>query len=107
APAGVTPSVPRAAGSTQRAGATASGTGRACETMNARLDATARQVVRRDIPKVERPSIPMPHPAHRLEVAVEDLAAPSHTQGGAAHETVDGRGIEASDKEFEIGIPLP
>ncbi len=51
---------------------------------------------RRDIPEVEFFIVSaLLHLEHLIKIAVEDLAFVTDVDGAAAHQTFDGRGIEA------------
>src|SRR5204863_4977550 len=58
------------------------------------------------IPEKKCPPI---HPLHvelLIKIAVVNLPTPSHTQGVAAHEAVNGRGVKRADQQFHIFLEL-
>jgi len=87
-------------------GATAAATGRAGKAMNAGLNRALVQIIRCDVPQVKRFAVGHLHIEHLIEVAIVKLAAIADAQGGAAHEAVHRRRIEAVGEQFQILIPF-
>lgn len=90
----------------QGAGATAARAGGAGEAMRAGLDGGAFQFFGREVPEERGLAVAHLHPEHLVEIAVVELTHPADAEGGAAHEVLDGSGIEAVGEEFEVRIPL-
>src|SRR5712671_2888992 len=69
----------------QRSGATAAAAGGAGETMNASLNRTVLQGLRRDVPKIQLLAVLQLQLQHLIEIAIIKLAAVADAQRGAAH----------------------
>ncbi len=74
--------------------------------MRAGLDGGAFEIGGSDVPEEQGFAVAQLHPEHLVEVAVVDLTHPADAQSGAAHEVLNGGGVEAVGQEFEVGIPL-
>src|SRR5688572_26847629 len=70
--------------------------------MDAGLDWAALKPFGGDVPQmpVQR------HVQHLVEIAIVKAAAVINAQGVAAHEAIDGGGIEVVGEQFEITVPL-
>ena len=64
------------------------------------------EVVRIDIPEEEWfAGLPL-HAELLVEVAIVDLAAPTHAEGITAHHAGDGRGVEGANEQLHVGLQL-
>ena len=88
------------------AAATGTGAGGAGEAMDAGDDGRVGERVGGDVPEVKRSAVATLEVEHLIEVAVVNFAAVTDTDGGSAHEAVDGGGIEIVGEEFEVGVPV-
>jgi len=75
--------------------------------VSASLDRLLWQKSRRDVPEIKsRPrGILQLHIEHLVEVAIVKLATVSDAEGGAAHQAIHGRGIEAVGQQIQILLP--
>ncbi len=61
----------------------------------------------RDIPEVEWLALgALLHAQHLIEIAVEDLAFVADVDGVAAHQALDGGGVEMIDEQLIVVVPL-
>ena len=61
------------------------------------------ELLRADVPKVERFAAMHLHPEHLVEIAIVDFAVVANAQSGAAHQARDGGGVEVRDEQIKVG----
>lgn len=89
------------------AGATAAGAGGAAEAMVCGEDGLGGDGCGRDVPEEKRVARgALLHAQHLVEVAVEDFAFVADVDGAAAHEAIDGGGVEAVGEQFHVAVPF-